>query len=194
MKDGMIQWITTEILPHEFGVRRWLAGNRSVAGQEDDLIQEAYCRIARGADPTQISSGRAYFFQVIRNLLIEQIRHHRVVRIDAMAELESLIVIDEMPDAERTVVGRQQLLHVQHLIESLPPRCREVFKARRIEGLSQLQTAVKLGLSENTVRKEVAQGLNLILSWLTKPDKFANPMISTISVGHAQTSEQRKNR
>ncbi len=39
----------------------------------------------------------------------------------------------------------------------------EVFKLRRIEGLSQREVAEKIGISENTVEKHMSRGLLLIL-------------------------------
>jgi RNA polymerase sigma-70 factor (ECF subfamily) len=41
-----------------------------------------------------------------------------------------------------------------------------VFLLRRIEGLSQRQTAERLGVTENVVEKEVARGLRIIMAEL----------------------------
>lgn len=164
---GTIDWIAAEILPHEPAVRQWLRQLVHWRHDEDDLIQEAYCRLARLADTSAIASGRAYFFTVIRNLMIERIRRDRVVRIETVAEIDDLCVMDDAVPVDRRVSAREQLKLVQRLIDSLPARCRGVFLLRRIEGLSQRQTAERLGLSENVVEKEVARGLRIIMAELS---------------------------
>jgi len=163
---GTIDWIASEILPHEPAVRQWLRQLVHWRHEEDDLIQEAYCRVARLPDTDAIISGRAYFFTTIRNLMIERIRRDRVVRIETVAEIDDLSVIDDAVPVDRRVSAREQLRLVQRLIDNLPARCRGVFLLRRIEGLSQRQTAERLGLSENIVEKEVARGLRMIMAEL----------------------------
>jgi RNA polymerase sigma-70 factor (ECF subfamily) len=159
-----IEWIASEILPHEPAVRQWLRRLPHWRSDEDDLIQEAYCRLAQVADPAIIASGRAYFFTVVKNLMLERIRRDRVVRIETVAEIDGSIIVDDAVPADRSVGAREQLRLVQRLIDNLPSRCRSVFRLRRIEGLSQRQTAEQLGVSENVVEKEVAKGLRLIMT------------------------------
>ncbi len=170
MQDRIISWISSNILLHEADVRRWLRRARVTRADEDDLIQEAYCRIAAVGDHSHIESGRAYFFSVVRNLMLEELRRRRIVRIDAMAEIEQLSIAANEPSPERTCTGRQQLALVQRLIEELPERCRAVFKLRRIETLSQRDTAQRLGITENVVEKQVAIGLRTILRRLAETD------------------------
>ena len=163
---GGIDWIASEILPHEPAVRRWLRQLVHWRHEEDDLIQEAYCRLARLSDTSAIASGRAYFFTVIRNLMVERIRRDRVVRIETVAEIDALPVMDDGVPADRRASAREQLKLVQRLIDNLPARCRGVFLLRRIEGLLQRQTAERLGVTENVVEKEVARGLRIIMAEL----------------------------
>src|SRR5690606_3973740 len=113
-----------------------------------------------------VVSGRAYFFTVARNIVLKQLRRERVVRIDAVAEIDALGIVDGEPSAERAVSGRQELARVQRLIDELPERCRLVFQMRKIDALSQKEVAARLGVSENVVEKEAARGLRLILQRL----------------------------
>lgn len=173
--DGLIGWLAREILPHEASVRAWLRRNRQSAFDADDLIQEAYCKLAAIEDRSVIGSGKAYFFAIVRNLMLEQVRRQRIVRIDMMAEIESLSILDEEALADRVISAREQLDLIQRLVAELPPRCRDVVRLRRIEGLSQRETARRLGVTENVVEKEIARGLRTIMSrWgeLDRPAEF----------------------
>ena len=90
----------------------------------------------------------------------------RIVRIDAVAEIDALGIVDYEPSAERAVSGRQELARVQRLIEALPERCRLIFTMRKIDGLPQKEIAARLRVSENIVEKEAAKGLRLVLQGL----------------------------
>lgn len=174
MHDHFIAWISANVLPYEAEVRRWLRRARVAKADEDDLIQEAYCRIVGVGDAALIRSGRAYFFSVVRNLLIEDLRRSRIVHIEAVAEIESLSIPGSEPTPERSFSGRQQLALVQRLIEELPERCRAIFKLRKIEVLSQRETAQRLGVTENVVEKQLAIGLRTVLRRLAESDIDAN--------------------
>ena len=44
-------------------------------------------------------------------------------------------------------------------VNGLPPKCRDVFVLRMIEGLSQREIAERLGITVSTVEKHLARGL-----------------------------------
>lgn len=156
-------WIVARFLPFEGEVRRWLT--RSIRQRYDvsDILQESYYRIWRSADPEAIDSPRAYFYRVVRNVLLEQIRRDQVVQISALAEIDAHSIPCEEPRADRLWAGRNRLTTVQRLLEELPDRCRKVLSLRKIEEKSQRETAALLGVTENVVEKEVARGLRHLL-------------------------------
>jgi len=158
-------WFAAHILPHEADVRRWLRAGLRV-GNEDDVIQEAYAAMFAHGGFEEVVSGRAWFFAVARNIVLKQMRRDRIVRIDAVAEIDALGIVDYEPSAERAVEGRQELARVQRLIEALPERCRLIFQMRKIDGLPQREIANRLRVSENIVEKEAAKGLRLVLQGL----------------------------
>lgn len=171
------------MLPHEGDVRAWLRGLSVSEHQIDDVVQEAYCRIAGLGSISHIVSGRAYLFSTARNVLLEQIRRSRIVRIDTVNEIDRLEVSDAQPSPERITSGRRELDRVRRLIEALPDRCRQVFELRRVHGLSQRETAARLGISENVVEAQTARGLKLVLKALAEPGQATPVRVSRESHG-----------
>ena len=166
----VMEWVGSEVLPHERDLRVWL--RRSVGPDDvEDVVQEAYCRISALTDVAHIRSGRAYLFTTARMLVLERIRRSRVVSIEAVANVEAVAQFDEDPSPERIVDGRRELARVQRLIEALPERCRAVFRLRKIEGLSQREVAQRLGLSEHIVENDVGKGLRLILKVIAEGEQ-----------------------
>lgn len=159
-------WVAREVMPHEHLVRAWLQRSLVPAEDIDDLIQEAYCRLASLDAYEQITRPDAFFFQVVRNLLLNQLRHRRVVRIETVAELDELGSQDSGPTPEEVVGARRDYARVRALIDALPERCRRIFVMRKIERLPQREIAARMGVSENVVEQEGAKGLRLILQAL----------------------------
>ena len=48
------------------------------------------------------------------------------------------------------------------LVANLPDRCKSVFRARRLHGLSQQETAETLGLTDGVVEHEMMKGMRLM--------------------------------
>jgi RNA polymerase sigma-70 factor (ECF subfamily) len=162
----IVAWVGAQVMPHEAAVRAWL--RRSLVSHEDidDLIQEAYARIAALEEVDHILRPDGYFFQTVRNLLGDHLRRSRIVRIDAATEIDSLSLYDDEPSPERITAARRELARVRELIAALPDRCRRIFELRKIHGLPQREIARLLGVNESAVENDGAKGLRLILKAL----------------------------
>jgi RNA polymerase sigma-70 factor (ECF subfamily) len=164
-----IVWVGSHILPHEAEVRAWLR-RASVAPHEiDDIVQESYAKLSALDDVSHIQNPRAYFFQTARSILYQQTRRARIVRIDVVAELDSLNILDESPNPEEAVSRFRDLERLKAMIDTLPEKCRHVFVLRKIENLSQRDIAQRLGISENTVETHINRGLQLLLKAWAEP-------------------------
>ena len=165
-----VRWLGYEILPHEQDVRAWLRRSLVTSSDVDDVIQESYCRLANLKAVEQIESPRAYFFQTARSVVLEQMRRARIVRIDAVTEIDALRIEWDEPSPERIAGGRKELERVMNIVATLPERSRRIFEMRRVMGLSQKEIARQLGVSENVVENEAARGLKAVLASLAKAD------------------------
>jgi RNA polymerase sigma factor (sigma-70 family) len=185
----VMAWVARDVLVHEAALRAWLR-RRMSPDDVEDIVQESYCRIASLTDVSHIRSGRAYLFTTARMLVLERVRRSRVVSIDTAIELEKLDPADEHPSPEQVAVGRQELRRVKRLIDELPERCRNVFRMRKIEGLSQREVALALNLSEHTVENDVVKGLRLILRAVAEGDLQAEADLTSLD-GH-ESARHRK--
>lgn len=163
----IMAWVGSEILPHESDLRAWL---RRTLGPDDieDVIQETYCQIAGLKDVGHIRNGRAYLFAAARTFVLMRLRRARIVRIEAVTEIDALNIVQDDPSPERIAAGRRELARVRGLIEALPERCRRIFELRKVEGLSQREVAEMMGIPDHIVENDVAKGLKLILKALAE--------------------------
>lgn len=169
-RSEIIAWVGSNIVPHEADLRVWLRRTGASRDEIDDIVQDAYVRIAQLTSVDHIRNPRTYFFTAARSAMLSRIRRDRIVRIDSMAGLEALDIEDAAPGPDRQMSGRQELEHVRSMIDALPDRCREIFQLRRVEGVPQREIAQRLGLSEHVVEQQAVRGLKLLSAALTASD------------------------
>jgi RNA polymerase sigma factor (sigma-70 family) len=153
-------WVAREIIPSEAHIRRWLSRSRVERDVADDLIQEAYCRIALLDDVNHIDSPPAYFFSIVKSLLVRRLKRQRVVSLEAVAEMEA--PQDLLLSVEEAMANRHAYRQVMSMIANLPDRCRKIVQLRKVEGWSQKQIASHLGTTEKAVEKQLWLGLRSI--------------------------------
>lgn len=156
--DTISDWICVEILPFERNARRWLERTR-LPVEADDVIQEAYARIAAMGSLAHIRSGRAYFLTTVRNIALQHLRRSKVVRMDSFADIPAGELLDDRPGPE-AITGSK--LEIEQLLLSLPERCQAIFRLVRLEGYTQRETSELLGISENVVEKQVAKAMEVL--------------------------------
>lgn len=165
---GRAQWLADQILPHEPSLRRWLRERLALsAADADDIIQESYATLAALESVEHVREPRAYLFTVARSLVQQHLRRAQVVAIETMAELDGLGTEAPRACPEGFASARQQLALAQRLLAELPSRSREVFRMRRIEGLSQREISERLRISQSTVEKHMIKALRLLMAGMS---------------------------
>jgi RNA polymerase sigma factor (sigma-70 family) len=156
-------WLAKEILIHEQTLRGYLGRFFRNTADIDDAVQETYARLLGLSESATaaVRNWQAFMFTSARNVAVDRIRKSRVVSYDALAEIESLHVLDQQPSADEALNARQELALLAEAIAGLPDRCREVLTLRKLYGLPQRDIAQRLGISQSTVEKHVAYGVRL---------------------------------
>lgn len=161
-------WLSRQILPHEPALRGWLSSRRLPGLEIDDVIQDTYARLIFAENVELIRNTRAYMFQTAWSVLMTHVRREKVVAIQAMADVDELSLAADLPSPEQHAADREELLRLAEAIAGLPNRIGEVFRLRRVQGLSQKEVARALGLAESTVEKHMKRGLMLLLQRFTR--------------------------
>ena len=73
---------------------------------------------------------------------------------------------------------------LQKVIDSLPPKCKDIFVLGCVEGYSYKEVATRLGVSVNTVKTQIKLAYKKVKSELEKPDtKFMFAIQSAFFAG-----------
>jgi RNA polymerase sigma factor (sigma-70 family) len=158
------RWLAAYILPHEPGMRGWLRRTTRISDADiDDIVQETYAILAKLECVDGIRDPRTYALQVAKSVFLQGLRRNKIVTIGSIADLAALGEPDDAPDPEQHAHGQRELRRVEAAIGDMPVQVRKVFWLRRVEGLSQRETASRLGLAEHTVEKYSAKGMKFLL-------------------------------
>ncbi len=153
------RWFAEHVQPHEAALRAFLIKHFPALTDVDDLVQETFSRVLRAHAAGPVESPRGLLFAAARNLALDALRRRQIVTFEPMAENADSAVFMDVIDVAETVSKRQELELLTEAIQALPDRCRQVFTLRAVYGLSQREIAERLGISENTVEKQMGKGL-----------------------------------
>jgi RNA polymerase sigma factor (sigma-70 family) len=166
MDEDLDRWFIREIVAHEAALMRYLKRCWSDRTEIHDIRQECYIRVYEAAAKSRPVSPKSFLFQTARHLMVDHLRHRRVVSIESVEDLEALNVsVDEL-SPERRLSGLQELRHLSHAFDQLPAKCREVVWLRKVQGLSQREVGAKLQIAETTVEKHMARGMTILAKFL----------------------------
>jgi RNA polymerase sigma-70 factor (ECF subfamily) len=167
-------WFAEHVLPHEPALRNFLRAHYPSLTDVDDFVQETFLRVLRTHAAGAVESPRGLMFATARNLALDALRRRQVVGFEPMAENPESPVYMDVTDVAETVSKRQELELLTEAIQSLPDRCRQVVTLRAVYGLSQRDIAEKIGISENTVEKQLSKGIQRVAEFFARrglPDR-----------------------
>jgi RNA polymerase sigma factor (sigma-70 family) len=160
------RWFAEEVSPHEPQLRAFLHRQFPTLRDTDDLVQETYIKVLKARRRLPIGSVKGYLFGVARNVAISIFRRKRTTCEIAVGDFTQLGTLRDDMDVFAAVCVRQELSLLVDTMDALPERCREVLLLWTLESCSQDEIAARLGISEHTVRAQLAKGVKRCMALL----------------------------
>jgi RNA polymerase sigma-70 factor (ECF subfamily) len=188
-------WLARHILPHEAALREQLARWRLPQDLDtDDVVQECYSLLAALGSIDHIHNPRAYFYTTARTIILQHIRHSRVVSIRSVDDLDSYDVPADEPSPEEQASDREQLHRLALAVAQLPEPGRRAFLMRANEELSHREIGEQLGMTANAVQKSLAKTLQNLAELLGRGGiEEARASRGTIQSGDSCSNDQARN-
>jgi RNA polymerase sigma-70 factor (ECF subfamily) len=122
----------------------------------EDIIQELFIKLWDCRAEVEISiSLKAYLYASVRYGVYRQIRTGSV-----KSEIfDDLIERLHTPATHNSIEHKELLLQINQVIDTLPEKCREVYKLSREECLSHKEIALQLNISTKTVENHLTKAL-----------------------------------
>jgi RNA polymerase sigma-70 factor (ECF subfamily) len=138
----------------------------------EDLVHDACVRaLEAGADEAvAVVQPLSYAHRVVRNLAIDQHRRHALeARLFDEEDSGAQVPAPAAHTPEAVAIEREALAQVSRALASLPERVRRAFELYRLEGRTQREIGVELGLSAATVNQLIREALDCCRSALRAP-------------------------
>jgi RNA polymerase sigma-70 factor (ECF subfamily) len=121
----------------------------------DDLVQEAWVRLASYEQRSSVIEPEAFLMRTALNLSIDD---HRMARNHGeQVLLEDVEIVDATPTAETILLARERIVRLSESLAGLDVKTRRIFLAHRVDGLSYEQIAKDLRISISAVEKHIAR-------------------------------------
>ncbi len=127
----------------------------------EDLVQNCFIRLwEKRARVKRAGALRSYLYTMVRHECLNHLRHAKYADGEKEAYGEVHPIIEE--SAVHRVIAAETMREIQAAIRQLPPAVRRTIDLLLVEEKKVREVAVQLGLSEQTIRNQKAQGLSLL--------------------------------
>ena len=139
------------------------------AAMAEDVVQDIYLRIA-GAAPGAIENETAYLYRLGTNLMLDRLKQRRRATAREEAWHESTVVrisgaaMSNDPPADDAAAARERLTRLLAALDRLPPQRRRAFVLHKLDGLSHVETAQRMGISRSAVEKHIIAALQQLVA------------------------------
>lgn len=143
--------------------------------EAEDLVQDVFCTLwkktSEGLNPAE---GKAYLYTCVRNrcmdLLRSPSRKNRPSSLEGLGVDESLALTEYDDSDLRDSSLEEARMWVE--ISRLPRRCRRILLMGKVQAKKYSEIARELGISENTVRNQMAKALKTVREGVKKAVLF----------------------
>ncbi len=135
-----------------------LVGMKEVA---EEVVQDVFFNIWKNRETLRIrQSIQSYLYRAAYNNSMMYLRKMR--REHFMEDLSRPEPIMDAPDPSQVIQLDEVSNLISQTLESLPERCREIFRMNRQDGLKYREIAQKLSISEKTVEANMGKALKAL--------------------------------
>lgn len=129
--------------------------------EAEEVVQEVFVKFWEKCDSlAPDSSIKSYLYRSVHNTCLNQIKHAKVKDSYRQYVVNFLEEAREDSYEENADDGVQD--RIFRAIDDLPPRCSEIFKLSRFEGLKYMEIADHLGISIKTVEVQMGKALKVL--------------------------------
>lgn len=143
--------------------------------EAEDLVQDVFCTLwKKASEDHNPAEGKAYLYSCVRNRCLDVLRSpsrkNRPSSLEGLGVDESLALTEYDDSDLRDSSLEEARMWVE--ISRLPRRCRRILLMGKVQAKKYSEIARELGISENTVRNQMAKALKTVREGVKKAVLF----------------------
>ena len=133
------------------GLRRFIFFKTQDIDKAEDILQETFIKLWDNCSKVDYDSVKSYLYTIATNIFLNMIKHDKVVR--KHQETLTRHATNESP--EFIMLETEFMEKLEHTINTLPEKQKEVFLLNRIEKKKYKEIAIQLDISVKAVEKRM---------------------------------------
>lgn len=148
----------------------YINGYTNNAELTQDIVQESFIKLWTVKNTlVEGKSVVGLLYKIAYNIFIDVCRKGKqeYKMLDTLAYKKVLLLADNNEDVKEARIEQMMLA-----IESLPPRCKEIFKMSKMQGIKYAEIADTLSISVKTVEAQMGKAFSIIREKVKKSNVF----------------------
>lgn len=131
-----------------------------------DMVQDVFISFWDKYSGLKDSEAARLLFTMTRNRCINHLQREKFLHgvdlsfLDELPEEEMMYNISFLDSADSPLIGEEVEKRIDKVMQSLPPKCRQVFTMSRFQGMKNREIAEKLGISHTAVEKHIRRAIS----------------------------------
>jgi RNA polymerase sigma factor (sigma-70 family) len=125
----------------------------------EDVLQDVWLNLREGSDPETWREPRAVLFTTAANLATDVSRRNATVEKHFSSDALNEDAVCPRADPESQADANDSLERLHAALMELPQACRDAFLLNRIEALTHVEVAARLGISTKSVQRYIERAL-----------------------------------
>lgn len=143
-------------LSHQGWLQRLLYSRLKCRENAADITQDTFTRLIARREKVYVSEAKALLATIAKGLVVDFYRRSAL----EAAYIDALLLLPEAeaPSPECQAILLETLIEVDRMLDSLKPKARQAFLLAQLDGLPYAKIAERMGVSEASIHKYMAQG------------------------------------
>jgi len=136
----------------------------------EEIVEDTFVKLwTNRADIRNVHNLNVYLYVAVKNRSLNAIAHKAKELVSIPFDHLEIEMSQDASDPYSLLITAEMMKRIRQAVETLPPRCKMIFKLIRQDGLSYKEVADILNISVNTIDAQMAIAVKKICAALNLP-------------------------
>jgi len=148
----------------------------------EEIVDDVFLKIwDRREEVSHIENLTSYLYKAVRNTSLNYLEKKNRLHFVSFENLPEINLPSEMKTPEEDIISKEAYWDITRVINSLPAKCRLIFKLAKEDGLKYKEIASLLNLSEKTIENQISIALKKVSECLKQGQSLSGKIKNGLS-------------